>query len=102
MLEQWPLQDIFKHGYAAVQTLRQNAHRLVSDPVIKTWLGQEHTADDYSEDRLDREFIHALCAVRPLHSGFEALKPTETKAFESKKEVRKASDRLNQIRERVG
>ena len=102
LLRQWPLQDIFRHGYAAVQPLHQDAHRLISDPVIKIWVDQEHTADDYSQDRLDREFINALGAIRPLHSGYEALKPTETKAFESKEELREAVHRLNRIRERVG
>ena len=101
-LQQWPLQDIFRHGYQAVQNLRQDAHRLIKDPVIKSWLDQAHTADDYSQDRLDREFVDALCAMRPLYSGFDPLKPTEARAFRSKEEIRNASNRIDQIRARLG
>ena len=101
-LEQWPLQDIFRHGYQAVQSLRQDAHRLIQDPVIKTWLDQAHTADDYSQDRLDREFLDALCAMRPLYAGFDPLKPKDARAFRCKKEIRTASNRIDQIRDRIG
>jgi len=101
LLRKWPLQEIFRHGHRATEPLRREAHRLRNDPVVQSWLNLAPGDDDYSSDRLDREFLAALCSSRPLYAGRNPLSPSEAKAFETQVELLQAEERLNDLAGRL-
>ncbi len=101
LFRSWPPQDIFRHGHRALSGLCRDAHQLAGDPILESWLNKSHKGDDYSQERMDREFLTALLAHRPLYAGREPLRPEKTKAFESQQELQDAHTRLNEIAERV-
>ena len=102
LLQTWPLSDIFRIAYGEVMQLARDAARLAEDPPVAQWLERSETeADDYSEDRRDREFIKALCSSRPLHGGYDVGDPTKRKAFADKRELAAAVERLDTIAARL-
>lgn len=103
MIRIWPLRDVFRHGHALVAGLQRSARALAEDPVIRHWIDTaDSEMDDYGPERLDRELMRALLEPRPLHGGYDRLRPELRKAFGSWRELREAERRLDAVAERFG
>ncbi len=101
LLDRAPVRHLFRLGHHQVVELAKSAHPLLTDPVFSAWLRAPMTErDDYSQDRLDREFIQALTAPRPLYGGYDKMHPERRKAFGSRTELKLAEARLDTIAER--
>lgn len=98
LLRQWSMSDLFRQGYAELQTLAEPAHRLANDPVIATWLAPVAVEEqDYGPDRLDREFLRGLLARFPEHGGFDPAQPTRRASFASREELGAAATRFDEV-----
>ena len=102
LLERRNLRDLFRVGHQEAVTLQKEARALASDPVVSQWLNTLSTEkDDYGQDRLDRELLHALVEPRPLYGGFEPLRPERRKAFGTRAEIHQAETRLDAMAKRI-
>ncbi|MEE8410517.1 MAG: DUF6178 family protein [Myxococcota bacterium] len=101
-LDQWPMRLLFRHGHYQVTMVQKGAAALATDPIVAHWLQKTETEhDDYGQDRLDREFLRALLDDRPLHGGFDTLKPERRVAYATKQELVDAEERLDAIAKRL-
>jgi hypothetical protein len=102
LLRQWTTRDLFRHGHRAVVELRKAAAALAADPIVAHWLEHvESEADDYSEDRADRQMMRALLADPPLWAGYDRTAPERRKAFGSRRELAEAEQRIDAIAGRL-
>jgi len=98
LLGEHSLVDIFRAAFREVAAVQVVARSLVADPVVTSWLERPaREGDDYSAERRDRAFLHALLAPRPLLSGFDAVRPEKVRAFASLSELAAARARLEAI-----
>ncbi len=91
-LRRRPLGELFRVGHAEVMKLARTAAALAARPEVATWL--ERDGGDHDPDHVDRAFLRALTAARPLHAGFDALAPGRNQAFATRGELSDATARL--------
>ena len=98
LLEAWYVSDLFRHGYAAVQGLQQEARKALGESLFADWYElSDVNQSDESSDRLARAFVAALLGRHPLSSGFDPARPEELKAFACLADIDAASVRLKQL-----
>jgi hypothetical protein len=95
LLTVWCITDLFRHGFAATQVLKQEVRQALRDADFHAWF---HLADvqqsDELDDRLERAFVAGLLGRHPLLSGFDLAKPEDVKAFASLSDIAEAQARL--------
>ena len=98
LLEVWYVSDLFRHGFAAVQGLQQEARKALGESLFQAWYElSDVNQSDESGDRLERAFVAALLGRHPLYSGFDPARPEEVKAFACLADIDTASVRLNRL-----
>jgi hypothetical protein len=101
LLGQWPLRDVFGHGHHAVAELHLAARDLAQDPRVRAWLDTPTSEkDDYSRERVDREFLRALSADPPMWGGVDLLRAERRRAFGRLADLNEAEQRLDAIARR--
>lgn len=98
LLDIWYISDLFRHGFAAVQTLQQEVRQALRNPVFQAWYDlPEMQQSDELDDRLDRAFVSALLSRHPLQGGFDLANAEKIKAFASLADIDAARIRLKQL-----
>jgi len=68
-LDEWPLRDVFRHGYAPVARLTASTKAMFDDPVAKGWLERTSDAQTSGQEALDSAFVRALLRRPARHAG---------------------------------
>lgn len=102
LLNTWDINDLFKHGFVATESLQVKVKQALSEPCFQSWFELE-TAQQSEEsgDLLERGFVAGLLLRHPLSSGFDFAKPEAVKAFSCLADVDVAGVRLNRLFEQV-
>jgi hypothetical protein len=98
LLEVWSITDLFRHGFAAVSGLRQEARQALREPQFQAWYSLSDTEQsDAPADRLERLFVTALLGRHPLHGGFDPANADRVKAFACRADINAAFVRLQRL-----
>jgi Family of unknown function (DUF6178) len=98
LLNAWYISDLFRHGFAATQSLQQEVRQALRDPGFRAWYDLlEMEQSDDSNEQLERAFVNALLGRHPLQGGFNLAKPEDVKAFACLADIDKAQIRLQRI-----
>ncbi|MBU0482972.1 MAG: hypothetical protein KKB30_00460 [Proteobacteria bacterium] len=102
LLNIWCITDLFRHGFAATLSLRQEVQQAMQSPGFSDWYNLPETEQsDEPADRLERAFITALLKRHPLHSGFDPASAESVKAFANLAEINLAHTRLKKLIARI-
>ncbi len=98
LLEDWYINDLFRHGFAATQGLQKEVRQALREPRFSAWYNLPDTnQSDEPDDRLDRAFVTALLGRHPLRSGFDPAKAEDVKAFACLADIDVAHVRLKRL-----
>ena len=101
LLDTWCITDLFRHGFAATQTLKHEAQQVLREPQFREWYNLSDTkqsdALDESSDQLNRAFVTALVGRHPLCGGFDPAKSDDIKAFACLADIKAAHARLKRL-----
>lgn len=98
LIKKWSMRDLFRHGYGATATLRQEIAQAMRLPLVQAWYQlPEMEQSDEPGDRLDRAFIRALLGRHPLLGGFDPADAGKVRAFASMADISTARARLQQL-----
>lgn len=101
LLDEWPLRDVFRHGYAPVARLAASTKAMFEDPIAKGWLERTSDAQTSGQESLDSAFVRALLQRPARHAGYDAGRPSLSRAFGSRRELDEAARRLDEIGKRI-
>jgi len=101
LLDEWPLRDVFRHGYAPVARLTASTKAMFDDPVAKGWLERTSDAQTSGQEALDSAFVRALLRRPARHAGYDAGQPSLSHSFGSRSELDEAARRLDEIGKRI-
>ncbi len=98
LLSIWDINDVFKHGFVATESLQLQVQKALKEPCFKSWFELETARQtEESGDLLERGFVAGLLLRHALSSGFDFSKPEATKAFSCLADVDVAKMRLKRL-----
>ncbi len=99
LLELWPMNDLFRHGYGATLIMQEQVRKaLAEERSFADWYNLADTEQsDEPADRLERAFVAGLLNRHPLRGGFDPGNAETIRAFASLAEVAEAQARLKRL-----
>lgn len=98
LLNFWGVADMFRHGFAATRSLKQEVQQALREPLFEAWYAlPENEQSDDPGDRQARAFVTALLGRHPMRSGFDLANPDTVRAFASLADINVARIRLKRL-----